>query len=153
MLFVVVSPDVRKPESAADSNTVAKEHKAKHSTAAKLAIRAITANFIRHLPSPLPTSPARFRQRVTQYRLLVESTSENCPLHLAALHRELARSLTLPPAMSESVPSATASLERRPYSERLHCSGPTKVVVCADVYILTSLAFQAQTTAVERCTS
>eukprot|EP00903_Cladosiphon_okamuranus_P005597 g5569.t1 len=67
-------------------------------------------------------------QRVTQYRLLVESTSENCPLHLAALHRELARSLTLPPAMSENVPSAIVSLERRPYSERLHCSGPTKMI-------------------------
>eukprot|EP00752_Nemacystus_decipiens_P016321 g14596.t1 len=67
-------------------------------------------------------------QRVTQYRLLVESTSENCPLHLAALHRELARSLTLPPAMSGTVPSATAPLERRPYSERLHCSGPTKMI-------------------------
>ncbi|CAN0405945.1 unnamed protein product, partial [Ectocarpus sp. 12 AP-2014] len=42
-------------------------------------------------------------QRLTQYRLLVESTSESCPVHLAVLHRELARSLTLPPAVSEQM--------------------------------------------------
>lgn len=40
---------------------------------------------------------------MVQYRLLVESTSENCPPHLAALQRELAQGLTLPPEVAGEV--------------------------------------------------
>ncbi|CAM9575365.1 unnamed protein product, partial [Sphacelaria rigidula] len=42
-------------------------------------------------------------QRISQYRLLVESTAENCPPHLAALQHELALTLKIPPAVAEQV--------------------------------------------------
>lgn len=42
-------------------------------------------------------------QRISQYRLLVESTAENCPPHLAALQRELALTLKIPPAVAIQV--------------------------------------------------
>lgn len=43
------------------------------------------------------------RQRVAQYRKLVESTAENCPPQLAALQNELARNLTIPPGLAEQI--------------------------------------------------